>query len=126
MSLTPKRYDAWVIKRGSTWDPLVRWEVQDEDGNLQPMDLTGWEGRMQLRKKEAGVPAIDVLVTILDPAFEGYFRLKLFPSQTLDIPKGAWNYDIEFYRPDPDDITQEEVRCPLEGTIAVTENITAP
>jgi len=115
MSLIPGKKN-FKLKQGSTWDPVVQWKP----GGI-PANLTGWIARMQLRTGVAEEPEIEVTCTIPNPT-DGKIFLKLEATQTDLIEPGNYLYDLELVLPSA--LPEPEVRCILEGSVAVSANIT--
>lgn len=114
MSLIPGKKN-FKLKQGSTWDPVVTWKP----GGV-PMNLTGWFARMQFRTEAKEEPEVEILCTIPNP-LTGQIFLKLEASQTDLLEVGKYLYDLELVRPA---LPEDEVRCILEGSVAVKANIT--
>lgn len=111
------QYDFEIIQGATFTQPFV-WK----DGDGDPVDLTGYTARMQVRKS---VQAEDVLLEattangriVIDP-LTGTFTLTLSASVTESIDWLCGQYDIELV--DSDGVV---VRI-LEGHIAVSREIT--
>lgn len=82
--------------------------------NEAPLNLTGGDVKMQLRKEAGGVVALEVQITIFD-ATNGEFCID---EQIIDIQACTYKYDIQ--------ITQDsgEVDTWISGLFTVTDDIT--
>ena len=82
--------------------------------NESPLNLTGGDVKMQLRKEAGGVVALEVPITIFD-ATNGEFCID---EQIIDIQACTYKYDIQ--------ITQDsgEVDTWISGLFTVTDDIT--
>lgn len=96
--LTPGVY-GFTIYQGATFDRTFTWTAPDNMDVQQPVDLTGYTARMQLRPK-AGSP-IDLLSLttanggiILGDAL-GTIRVIITASQTAVLTFRAAVYDLE-------------------------------
>jgi hypothetical protein len=101
-------------KKGDTFDGvLFTMNIND-----QPLDLTGYAIKMQLRVDSAGPIVKDFEIgnglTIID-ALLGNFR---FDEQIIDIPKGTYLYNIQFISP------SNKVKTYIEGQWVITQDIT--
>lgn len=83
----------------------------------QPLDLTGYTVKSQMRKSYSSSTAYNFTASIYDAA-AGKVRLQLTPVQSEAIPPGRWLYDVE--------ITSgagAKTRV-VEGIVTVTPQIT--
>lgn len=83
----------------------------------QPLDLTGYTVKSQMRKSYSSSTAYNFTASIYD-ATAGKVRLQLTPVQSEAIPAGRWLYDVE--------ITSQsgnKTRV-VEGIVTVTPQIT--
>jgi hypothetical protein len=83
----------------------------------QPLDLTGYTVKSQMRKSYSSSQAYSFTASIYDAA-AGKVRLQLTPVQSEAIPAGRWLYDVE--------ITSQsgnKTRV-VEGIVTVTPQIT--
>lgn len=114
MSRTPASYSMQVV-RGATWED----EFSYKDANGAPIDLTGYEARMQIRTLagQYGLSTADTLVMelttagadgrlIWDTAATGRVRILVSAADTLLLnpdnrKKVKLVYALEFYRPAP-------------------------
>lgn len=88
-----------AINQGATWQIEVTY--LDPDGD--PVNLTGFDVRMQVRRAYADQddvdsPLVDLTigdgVTVTD-ATGGVFRLTIDKTTTEALPPGSWLYDVE-------------------------------
>ena len=88
-----------AIDQGATW----RLEVTYLDPDDTPIDLTGFDVRMQVRRAYAdndgtAEPFVDLTigdgVTVTDAA-GGEFLLTIPKALTTTLPPGNWLYDLE-------------------------------
>lgn len=133
MSRTPASYSMPVV-RGSTWEE----DFTYVDSAGAPVDLTGYEARMQVRTVAGryGTSTADTLVMELttgtgelfwDTAAEGQLRLKVDAAATLalnpsNLKKVKLVYSIEVYLPAGAD--PEYVIPLVEGAITVMGEVT--
>lgn len=83
----------------------------------QPLDLTGYTVKSQMRKSYSSSQAFNFTASIYD-AQAGKVRLQLNSTQSEAIPAGRWLYDVE--------ITSQsgnKTRV-VEGIVTVTPQIT--
>ncbi|HEY1034004.1 MAG TPA: hypothetical protein VGE09_03370 [Pseudoxanthomonas sp.] len=112
MSRTPASY-AMTVQRGSTWED--EFTYTDDDGT--PIDLTGYEARMQVRTLatqygtstdglmlELSTTGTDPLL-VWDTAVTGRLRIVARPDQHAALNAGnarkaKYAYAIELFKPD--------------------------
>lgn len=111
MSRTPASYSMKVV-RGSTWEDEF---VYTEDDQVTPIDMTGYEARMQVRTAagQYGLSTTDTLVLELttgngllywDTAPDGRLRIKVEAADTLQLnpdnaKKVSLVYSLELFLP---------------------------
>ena len=112
MSRTPANYSITVV-RGSTWEESF--DYTDEAG--QPIDLTGYEARMQVREiadrfgDSQAPPVLELRTDGVDPLMywadieNGELRIKARPDQhealnPANLRKMRYAYSIELFKPD--------------------------
>jgi hypothetical protein len=103
----------FVIDQGITFNLTIN--VSDAVGN--PLDLTGYELRSQMRKSYASNSFVAFTVVSDNPE-EGDLTISLTASQTSALKSGRYVYDIEIEDQD------EVVTRVLEGIITVTPEVT--
>lgn len=88
------------IFQGAYWEQTLLWKDADD----VPVDLTGYDARMQIRKKlTSAEPVIELTVTngriILDPTVGYNILLKIAAADTAALPATPsdhrWYYDLE-------------------------------
>lgn len=91
--------------------------VTANQGNGDPLNLTGYTVKSQVRKSYASPTAYDFTASIF-AATSGKIRLSMTAAQTSAIKPGRYLYDVE--------ITSAigEKRRVLEGIIIITPEIT--
>lgn len=91
--------------------------VTANQGNGDPLNLTGYTVKSQVRKSYASPTAYDFTASIF-AATSGKIRLSMTATQTSAIKPGRYLYDVE--------ITSAigEKRRVLEGIIIITPEIT--
>jgi len=110
-------YNGFEIYQGSTFDETIT-ITQKNTGN--PVNLTGYDARMQLRDKRTGEVLIELLSTnsrISVTPLEGKIILSISFSDTTNLKKGSYDYDLEVF-----DGTRVDKY--LRGTIQVIKEIT--
>lgn len=134
MSRTPATYSMTVV-RGSTWED----EVQYTDASGVPIDLTGYEARMQVRTV-AGQFGLTTAQTLLlelrtdgddpllswDSAAEGRLVIRARPDQHAALnPNNSrrekYVYSIEIYKDEGDG---EYVIPLVQGSLSVAGEVT--
>jgi hypothetical protein len=108
-----------VCEQGATFQRSFRWVDADE----QPILLTGWSARMQVRTSyKAAEPLVsldsDALGGIVLTPAEGGIYLELDAAATAELPAKQGVYDLEMVSP-----TGEVTRL-LQGTFTITPEAT--
>ena len=103
-----------VIDQGSTFALTIT--VSDALAN--PLDLTQYSARAQLRKTYGSATYTAFSVLIGTPRFEGEITISLTAEQTSALKAGRYVYDIEIYD------NEDNVTRVLEGIITVTPEVT--
>lgn len=86
--------------------------------NGQPLDLTNYTAKSQMRKSYQSSQAFNFVATILDAA-RGIIRLSIDADTTNTIPPGRWLYDVEITN------TNSSVRKRVvEGIATITPQVT--
>lgn len=112
------------IRRGTTFGPFQNQLVVA--GSDQPLDLTGYTFRGQIRRNERAQSVIDEFDFDCPSPKEGWYEFSLSPEQTsalgagpsLSSPQSIYAYDIEMESPEGD------VSALLYGTIRVKAEVT--
>lgn len=87
----------FLCEQGATFNPTITWK--DEAGD--PVSLTGYTGRMQVRKNyaDSGVAIIISLTTengrMSLGGSNGTIELLIDAVDTDDLPSGTHKYDLE-------------------------------
>jgi hypothetical protein len=102
-----------TIEQGATFTTTVT--VSDATG--QPLDLTDYTGKAQIRKSYYSTTATDFTVTIPSP-INGEMVIELSADTTANITPGRYVYDVIMTD------AQNEVTRLFEGTAAVTPGVT--
>lgn len=114
---SPPDQSALVIRQGATWE--VYWSVFNPDGSGNPLDLSGWTGRAQIR---AWYGAAEALFSWpedgeIECTSTGLVYLRVNPAQST-----AWTWDrgvfgVELVDPD------ENVVALAQGTVLVVPEV---
>lgn len=109
------------VELGATFRQKITWS----DKNSVPINLTGYTGRMQVRKK------IDDPIALIDLTTEnggivlggtlGTIEIVITDLQTADLSNGV--YDLELIGPQPQ-VGRADVYRILYGTVEVKKNVT--
>ena len=91
--------------------------VTANQGNGDPLNLTGYTVKSQVRKSYASPTAYDFTASIF-AATSGKIRLSMTATQTSAIKPGRYLYDVEITS------ANGEKRRVLEGIIIITPEIT--
>lgn len=116
------------LYQGSTWEQVVL-VTTDADG-LVPMDLTGFQARMQVREEIGSADVVLDLtpangrIAVVNPA-QGAIQILVSAADTaalpLDFEQKTFVYDIEVFRPTP---APEYVRKVLVGKLKCYPEVT--
>lgn len=101
-----------VIDQGTTFSLTIT--VADSNGN--PLDLTGYTLRAQLRKSYGSTSYTNFTTASATPS-DGELTISLTAAQTSGLRAGRYVYDIEIDN-------EGEVTRVLEGIITVTPEVT--
>lgn len=95
------------IEQGSKWDPIYTWN--DDNGN--PVDLTGWSGKLELREEKDKSSSLifrcqtaDGTMTINESGGQVQPLISATETDQFDF-EWAW-YDIELTPPSGDSNTK--------------------
>ncbi len=121
----PGNYN-FKVYQGATWDE----EIQLRNADQTPMNLTGFQARMQVRETiESTATLLDLndtntRLTVTD-ATAGKIRLLVAAADTALLPlnfeKQRYVYDLELFRPSP---APEYVRRVLQGRVDCYPEVT--
>lgn len=92
-------------------------DVTVNDANGDPVDLTNFEARAQLRKSYYSTTATDFVVTKIHP-ITGILNMSISASNTANIRPGRYVYDVEI-----EDSSNTVTRI-FEGIVVVSPNVT--
>jgi hypothetical protein len=115
--MKPAAYDIEIIQ-GQTFDCPVVWK----DGDGEPIDLTGYSARMQIRRSKASPDVLFELTTgngriaIDGPAGKATLTITAEESAAFTWRRGV--YDLELVAAD------SVVRRLLEGAVEVNREVT--
>ena len=104
-----------TIEQGATFQAVITWEI---DGD--PVDLTGYEARMQARqtvKSDSKVLDLDTDSGITLGGVLGTITIDLTAEQTADINIGKLVYDLEL-------VTGDYVKRLVQGNITIKPEVT--
>lgn len=119
---TPATQDI-TIKRGDSWDALVRVKGRDGSGNLVYLDLTGVTPKAQVRATAASATVlVELTCTITDQvATPGGVYLRLEDTTTTPLaPTTNALWDLELKWPG----ATGDRKTILEGNVTITTDIT--
>jgi hypothetical protein len=103
-----------TIDQGSTFSVSI--ELSDALGN--PLDLSDYVARAQMRKSYGSNSFTEFSVSISDNPAAGGISLALTSEQTRTLRPGRYVYDIEIEN------EEEGVKRILEGIVTVTPEVT--
>lgn len=95
----------FLCEQGATFDPVITWRQPSPDPDADPpvpgdpVDLTGYTARMQVRKKITDTDVVITLTTennrIVLGGASGEIMLLIDDTDTTPLPAGSWKYDLE-------------------------------
>ena len=106
-----------TIDQGTTYSL----SITVSDANANPLDLTGYILRAQMRKSYGASSYTSFTVTAAADPTTGELTISLTDTQTSALKAGRYVYDIEIVSPVADG---SEVTRVLEGIITVTPEVT--
>lgn len=108
----------WYMRHGATFIKNYQWKTGDPS---EPVDLTGWTARCQIRTKLGG----EVLLSLTSPAGgievddQGNIAIEITAAQTMDMyPAKKGVFDLELEAPGG------FVRNLVGGTVLLAPNVT--
>lgn len=108
---------SFICEKGTSFQRIVTWLDQDN----QPVDVTSYSAKMQV-KKDAASPLIIELSTANDRinvgGVNGEVELLLTAAETAALAAGDFRYDLEMTSP------LGEVTRIIQGVFSVTAEIT--
>lgn len=115
----PAAQQTFTIEQGATW----RQPLTYEDSNGDPVDLTGYTARMQVRKKTStpDPPLLDLTTEnggITLGGTDGTILLEATDEQTAALDFKTGRYDLELY---PGDGTTKRL---LMGSVILSREVT--
>ncbi len=118
-----------AVEQGATWQFPLRLTILPEGETVRvPVDITGWDFRMQVREKDQDGPIVieltvgNGLIIIGDPT-DGQFAIIVDDVTTDAFVAAQFKqavYDLEGIEPAPSDV----VHRLLEGDVDLNLNIT--
>lgn len=114
MARTPANYDI-TVRKGDTYSQV--YQFKDSDGD--PIDLTSWSAKAQIREKQhqGSNLIIDFTATITD-AVNGKVKLSLTSTQTAAISNRTGHWDLLLTNASDEDETY------LYGEVTFTDTVT--
>lgn len=118
MNIVPEQFDLlqdYGIRTGTNWSLNIT--LRDSADDI--LDLTGWEGAMEIRK-EKGAPIIIRLATNTGGMTLGNDKDNIVlqaDAQTTDVMPGRYNYDLRLLNSDSDQSIYIFGRIDIVGTI---------
>lgn len=113
--MTPGKYN-FICPQGATFSKQLTWKIEDE-----PVDLTTYTARMQVREKHTSTTKILDLTTenggISLGGTAGTIQIEITADDTSDVVAKCYVYDLEL-------ITSSNVTRLLEGQFMVTPEVT--
>jgi hypothetical protein len=103
-----------VIDQGADFSTTVT--VTDSVGD--PLDLTGYSARGQIRKHYTSSTKVDFSTSFLPPRSSGILTLSLSSVQTANMESGRYVYDVELVS------SANNVSRLVEGIATVTPEVT--
>lgn len=106
--------------QGATWNETA-WEVQWQDADSQPIDVSAYTGRLQIRTHHAAEAALLDIATengTLVLTADGRIYPQVSQLVTDQLPPGEWVYDLELTSP------EQVVTRLIEGTFEITPQVT--
>ena len=103
-----------TIEQGATFE--ITLTIKQGDGN--PVDLSGYTARSQIREKVSSLAAAGAfVVTFPEPRTEGKLKMSLAASATALLPARVYAYDLELE-------SAGRVERLLEGKVVVSAEVT--
>lgn len=106
-------YANLTVDQGSSFESTI--DITDSENN--PVNLTGYTFRGQIRKTYASTTSVSFTITSISPA-SGIINLVLSATQTSGIKAGRYLYDVEIIS------STNTVTRVIEGQIEVTPRVT--
>jgi hypothetical protein len=106
-------YANLTVDQGSSFESTI--DITDSENN--PVNLTGYTFRGQIRKTYASTTSVSFTITSISPT-SGSIKLVLSAEQTSGIKAGRYLYDVEIIS------STNIVTRVIEGQIEVTPRVT--
>lgn len=111
------------IEQGATFRRRLQWKAGDP---AVPVDLTGYQVRMQVRSEQIAATVLLELTTTnggiaITDAAQGRFELYLKAADTAALTFDSGVYDLEMVAPDAPDNTVTRL---LAGSVSVSPEVT--
>jgi hypothetical protein len=106
-------YANLTVDQGSSFESTI--DITDSENN--PVNLTGYTFRGQIRKTYASTTSVSFTITSISPT-SGSINLVLSATQTSGIKAGRYLYDVEIIS------ATNIVTRVIEGQIEVTPRVT--
>jgi hypothetical protein len=103
-----------AVDQGTTF--LATIQVNDTTGSAR--DLSGYNGRSQLRRSYFSTSNVEFTVSITSPA-DGEVKISLTSAQTANLRYGRYVYDVELV-----ETASGNVERILEGIVTVYPEVT--
>lgn len=113
-----------TIEQGAVWTRALTYT--DDAGDA--VDLTGYDARMQIRRRKESADVIQQLdigsgITIATPA-SGIIELQLTATETAALTFSTAHYDLELYPGGDADAADPDTIRLLEGTLTLSAEVT--
>lgn len=113
--MTPGKYN-FICPQGATFSKQLTWKIEDD-----PVDLTSYTARMQVREKHTSTAKILDLTTenggISLGGDQGTIQIEVAASDTADLVAKCYVYDLEL-------VSSSTVTRLIEGQFMVTPEVT--
>lgn len=111
------------IEQGATFRRLLQWKAGEP---AAPVDLTGYQVRMQVRSELTAATVLLELSTanggvVITDAAQGKFELRIKAADTSALTFDSGVYDLELVAPDGPDNTVTRL---LAGSVSVSPEVT--
>lgn len=118
--MAAKKYK-FFVEQGSTFRKTFVWKTKNQAGTFVPVNLTGWQARMQVR---TSVTASSTILNLTNGSgitlggAAGSIEIHLTATQTAALVAGTFVYDLELVSP------TGEVDRKLKGAFVVDPEVT--
>lgn len=84
-----------TIEIGVSYEHTFKWSTRDEAGVVTPVDLTNWDGRLQLRKKAGDAVYLDLSTENTRLALSGNrIQIAIPSSVTKPLAQTSGEFDL--------------------------------